>query len=216
MKSKEITSLEKEFGKEFNPKEFEKLMEEAVGDGYYQDEEEKDEESEDEEEAKDEVKGEETVEKPKLKISNRDVKKALKQEAAEGNYDVWWACDNCFKPIKPGKYRFDCKICDNFTLCKQCFSDNETHAHEFKKEKIPSEYTPPKNSAQLLSKAYKICQECNKDISNENIKSKYFCSDCECFVCKACKTTHAESKGDHTLVKHTTDADSEKKDLNDD
>lgn len=33
--------------------------------------------------------------------------------------DMWYSCDGCFKVIKPGKFRFDCKTCDNFTYCQK-------------------------------------------------------------------------------------------------
>jgi len=60
--------------------------------------------------------------------------------------DIWWSCDGCFKPIKPGKFWFDCKECENFTFCEPCFIENETHAHTFNKKKVKMDFKPPKNA----------------------------------------------------------------------
>ena len=71
-------------------------------------------------------------EKEMAKPIKEQLKKAFEQE--EEDYDVWYACDGCFQPIKEGKFRYDCEVCPNFTLCKTCFSKNKKHLHTFKKE----------------------------------------------------------------------------------
>ena len=65
------------------------------------------------------------------------------------------------KAIKPGKFRFDCKVCDNFTFCQKCFKNNDTHSHAFKKKKVPANLTPPENKDMLLKQAYMLCNSCN-------------------------------------------------------
>ena len=107
-------------------------MEKAFGDGYY-DEEEKERDLEKAPKTED-------LEIPSPKAIN------IPEPEPEQGYDTWYCCDGCFQPIKPGKHRFDCKTCDNFTFCKTCFKANETHAHEFKKVKIPASNAPPPNS----------------------------------------------------------------------
>lgn len=86
----------------------------------------------------------------------REVKQAFKDLEEEGEYDVWYACDGCMLDIKPGKFRFDCKVCDNFTFCQKCFRSNETHVHPFKKRKVPTNLSAPENKDELLSQAYML------------------------------------------------------------
>ena len=81
-----------------------------------------------------------------MKIVEKEL--PIKQEDQE---DVWWACDGCFKAIKPGKYHFDCTTCPNFTYCEKCFEKNESHTHIFKKKKVKDQFKPPKNVKNLLS-----------------------------------------------------------------
>ena len=88
---------------------------------------------------------------PDLKIIGNT---ALADTNNDEDYDEWWTCDGCMKPIKPGKTRFDCKTCSNFTFCKSCFRDNDNHPHEFKKEKVPSGNNIPKNAQELISQVY--------------------------------------------------------------
>lgn len=121
----------------------------------------------------------------------REVKQAFKQLEQEGDYDIWYACDGCIKPIKPGKFRFDCKVCDNFTFCQKCFRDNENHAHPFKKKKVPVNLAPPEETDVILSKAYLLCKMCRKSLIDKS-KRVYECKTCECYICKDCKTAHQE------------------------
>jgi hypothetical protein len=121
----------------------------------------------------------------------REVKQAFKDLEQEGNYDIWYACDGCMKDIKPGKFRFDCKICDNFTFCQKCFRINDTHVHPFKKGKVPLNLEPPENKDDLLSQAYMLCATCKKSLLDKS-KRVYNCKTCECFLCKDCKSPHDE------------------------
>ncbi|TRY50121.1 KRR1 interacting protein 1 [Cryptosporidium tyzzeri] len=49
---------------------------------------------------------------------------------------VWWQCDGCLKEILPNKKKFDCKVCENFTLCK-CCCRNTNHEHPLEKSRVP-------------------------------------------------------------------------------
>ncbi|CUV07979.1 unnamed protein product [Cryptosporidium hominis] len=49
---------------------------------------------------------------------------------------VWWQCDGCLKEILPNKKKFDCKVCENFTLCKSCCR-NTNHEHPLEKSRVP-------------------------------------------------------------------------------
>jgi protein KRI1 len=71
-------------------------------------------------------------------------------EEAFDDWDEWYVCDGCKKAIRPGKMRFDCKQCDNFTFCKGCYKENTTHSHSFKKKKIPLTCKPPENKEYLI------------------------------------------------------------------
>lgn len=50
--------------------------------------------------------------------------------------EVWWQCDGCLKEILQGKKKFDCTVCENFTLCKSCCR-NTDHEHPLEKSKVP-------------------------------------------------------------------------------
>lgn len=51
--------------------------------------------------------------------------------------EQWWYCDSCLKCIKPGKVRYECTKCEDYTLCKSCYQ-TESHEHVMKKEKVPA------------------------------------------------------------------------------
>ena len=99
-------------------------------------------------------------------------------------------------------YRFDCQKCENFTLCLSCYKDNTTHAHRFKKQKVPLGQGPPQNSSDLLAKAYMQCCTCKKSLL-ELSKRIYVCETCSLNIaegdakywCKKCQeTTEHEHK----------------------
>lgn len=90
-----LRKIEKELGTTFNADDYDRRMEHAFGDKYYEEADKdkvmsdvSDQEEEEDEQGKEEMR--EQVPKPQ-----------------ETN-DIWWSCDGCLKPIKPGKYRFDC------------------------------------------------------------------------------------------------------------
>lgn len=143
---KNIDKIQKELENEFDPQEYDKDMNEAFDEEYYQEQEEEVPEGQD----------------PELEISDINLEEI--DENQEKREDVWWSCDGCFKAIKPGKLRFDCKECENFTFCEKCFEENESHAHTFKKKKVKPDFKPPKNATQLISKAFEVCSQCKNKI----------------------------------------------------
>ena len=34
---------------------------------------------------------------------------------------LWFYCDECKKALKEGKIKYECKTCEDYTLCKKCF-----------------------------------------------------------------------------------------------
>lgn len=130
--------IKKELETDFDPKTYDKIMAKAFNDKYYEEDDDKDkvfektvvddypEVSRYEDKPKDESDDEEeknepeiTEEQAKHLKKKREVKKAFKQLEEEDNFDVWYSCDGCMSAIKPGKFRFDCKVCDNFTFCQK-------------------------------------------------------------------------------------------------
>ena len=132
----------------------------------------------------------------------REIKEAFKQLEEAGQFDVWYSCDGWIKPINPGKFRFDWKICENFTFCEKCFKNNDSHAHPFKKKKVPVSYAPPENNEELLEKAFVLCHHCRRWMIRSNEKV-FECKTWECFIWKVCKKNHNEieiESGNHEIV----------------
>jgi len=57
------------------------------------------------------------------------------EEENEGENE-WFYCDNCFNIIKENKIKYECETCDDYCLCKACFS-SKNHHHQMKKSKVP-------------------------------------------------------------------------------
>ncbi len=62
----------------------------------------------------------------------------------EEHPDLWFLCDGCKAPIPAGKRRFDCTVCENFTLCMKCFRVRR-HPHKFVRRRVPESCTPPED-----------------------------------------------------------------------
>jgi len=59
--------------------------------------------------------------------------------------EVWWLCDGCQAGIPAGKRRFDCKVCEDFTLCIKCFRVRK-HPHPFIRRRVPDSSMPPEEA----------------------------------------------------------------------
>lgn len=122
------------------------------------------------------------------------------------NYDTWYACDGCNRAIDAGEFRFDCTTCENFSFCDKCYKKNKTHLHKFTREKIPVTNKPPKNSNDLIEKAYMLCHNC-KECLLEASKRVYICKECSkdfdsgdvMYFCLKCK--NADAHPEHKLEK---------------
>ncbi|OII77929.1 KRR1 family protein [Cryptosporidium andersoni] len=60
----------------------------------------------------------------------------------------WWQCDQCLRGIPPGNKKFDCTICENYTLCKMCCKI-VNHQHLLKKNKVPKHANLPEGITNL-------------------------------------------------------------------
>lgn len=50
----------------------------------------------------------------------------------------WFLCDECRLPIKEGKLKYECNQCEDYIVCKGCYSKKgENHPHKLKKSKVP-------------------------------------------------------------------------------
>lgn len=74
---------------------------------------------------------------------NEEVEDGTKEEEEE-HPDLWFLCDGCKLPIPGGKRRFDCAVCENFTLCIKCFRIRR-HPHKFIRRRVPESCTPPED-----------------------------------------------------------------------
>lgn len=65
-------------------------------------------------------------------------------DAGPADPEEWWLCDECQKGIPGGKKRFDCTVCENYTLCPKCFRIRR-HPHKFVRRKVPDASMPPED-----------------------------------------------------------------------
>ena len=177
-----LDKIEKELKTDFDPELYDRAMERMFDDRYYEAEDQdaeksaksksinmklmKDKEIEgvDDEEMKDEVQSDdenqEQYEREISKSIKKQVDKKIETEEAAGQFETWFACDGCQKPIEGGEFRFDCNTCDNFCFCERCYRKNKEHLHKFARVKVPHQNKPPKNSKELIQKAYMLCNTC--------------------------------------------------------
>ena len=133
--------ISKELQTDFDPELYDKIMASTFNEEYYNEDDEKSKvfertivddygevsrydekpkpENEQADNEEEEKLGEEDQQKMKHLKKKREVKQAFKDLEQEENYDVWYSCDGCYKAVKPGKFRFDCRVCDNFTFCQK-------------------------------------------------------------------------------------------------
>ena len=157
--TEKIGELLEEFeNKDFNMDEFDKKMNDIFDKEYYN------KELDDEEMEKFDAKQERHL---KLEEKEED-----NNENDNNNYDendnneLWFYCDSCKKPLKEGKIKYECKTCEDYTLCKKCFK-KIGHEHQMKKDIIPAGCNPPENAEELIQK-----------VENENENNILKCSKC--------------------------------------
>lgn len=73
-----------------------------------------------------------------------DGEHAEEEAEEEADPEQWWLCDNCHKGIPGGKKRFDCLVCENYTLCINCFRIRR-HPHKFARRRVPDNCMPPED-----------------------------------------------------------------------
>ena len=115
--------------------------------------------------------------------------------------NLWFFCDNCKKPIEIGRIKYDCKTCDDFTLCQKCYKTIK-HSHIMKKTKVSNENSPPENAQEIINNFLLennlTCSKCKKEI----IENYYFiCNECKNIkFCKNCRSI-GKSIHEHKLHK---------------
>ncbi len=139
----------------------------------------------------------------KKEEENLNNRKDNEENENEDNH-LWFYCDNCKKPIKENKIKYECKTCEDYTLCKLCFK-SIGHNHQMKKDKVPIGCKPPENAIELIKKITEdellICSKCNKDI----VENYYFiCDEDSCKNLKFCRRCRGEGKKihEHKLYKY--------------
>ena len=146
------------------------------------------------------------LDKNEIEEFEKKEEKDLNEEEEEENEDkennLWFYCDNCKKPLKEGKIKYECKTCEDYTLCKQCFK-TINHTHQMKKDKVPIGCNPPENAIELIKKVTEdenlICSKCNKDI----VENYYFiCDEDSCQKLKFCRRCRGEGKKIHEHKLH--------------
>lgn len=137
--TEKIRELADELEKEFDPENFDKIMNKIYNEEYYnnvnKEKEENDLEKVIEEKSFDYRSNKEIPDKQKLIENDReDYNYDNENENEEDNQ--WFYCDECLKAIKENKIKYECDICEDYSLCKTCFT-NKNHQHQMKKSKVP-------------------------------------------------------------------------------
>lgn len=83
-------------------------------------------------------------EETNVAADENEAEDAAEEEEEEEHPDLWFLCDGCKTPIPGGKRRFDCTVCENFTLCMKCFRIRR-HPHKFVRRRVPESCTPPED-----------------------------------------------------------------------
>ena len=195
--TEKIGELLEEFeNKDFNMDEFDKKMNDIFNKEYYNKE--LDDEEIEKFDAKQErhLKLEEKEENEEQ--NNNDDNNADDNENNEN--ELWFYCDSCKKPLKEGKIKYECKTCEDYTLCKKCFK-KIGHEHQMKKDIVPAGCIPPDNAEELIEKVEKEeennllkCSRCQKII----VENKYYiCNEDSCKNLKFCMTCRGLGKNIH-------------------
>ena len=136
--TEKVKELVEEIEKEgnFDIKVLEKKMNDIFNDEYYN-----------EKLDKNEIEKFEKKEEENLNNINNNEEEENEKE----DNNLWFYCDNCKKPIKENKIKYECKTCEDYTLCKLCFK-SIGHNHQMKKDKVPIGCKPPENAIELIKK----------------------------------------------------------------
>ena len=212
--TEKIGELLEEFeNKDFNMDEFDKKMNEIFDKEYYNEELNKDELDtlNQRQEKHLELNEEENDEE-----NNNEINNNLNNED-----QLWFYCDECKKPLKEGKIKYECKTCEDYTLCKKCYK-KKGHEHQMKKDIVPAGCTPPENAEELINQVEKEqddnllkCSRCNRII----VENRYYiCDNDSCKNLKFCKDCRGIGKSihEHNLIKYKipSEESNENNDLN--
>jgi len=194
--TEKIGELLEEFeNKDFNMEEFDQKMNEIFDKEYYNKE----------------------LKEDELDTLNARQEKHLNLEEEENNEEnennnneesqLWFYCDECKKALKEGKIKYECKKCEDYTLCKKCFK-KKGHEHQMKKDIVPKGCCPPENADELIKKVENEqeenilkCSRCKKII----VENKYYiCNEDTCKDLKFCKDCRGLGKmiHEHKLIKY--------------
>ena len=200
--TEKIGELLEEFeNKDFNMDEFDQKMNEIFDKEYYN------KELDDEEIEKFDAKQERHLQlKEKEEKGEQNNEKNENENEENDENELWFYCDSCKKPLKEGKIKYECKTCEDYTLCKKCYK-KIGHEHKMKKDIIPSGCNPPENAQELIEKveyeqedSILKCSKCHKII----VENRYYiCNEETCKDLKFCKTCRGLGKSihEHKLVK---------------
>jgi protein KRI1 len=83
-------------------------------------------------------------------------------EISEDN--LWYYCDSCIRPIRPGNMGYDCKECEDITVCHNCHSNkaHESGKHKMKKFIVADHESPPSDWQEIL---YDLKKKRTRDIA---------------------------------------------------
>jgi len=210
--TEKIGELLEEFeNKDFNMDEFDQKMNEIFDKEYYN----------------------EKLNEDELDTLNARQEKHLELEENENNEEnednnednnesqLWFYCDECKKALKEGKIKYECKTCEDYTLCKKCFK-KKGHEHQMKKDIVPKGCSPPENADDLIKKVTEEqeenilkCSRCKKII----VENRYYiCKEDSCkdlIFCKDCrglgKIIHEHKLTKYIIPEETKDENENKK-----
>ena len=202
--TEKIGELLEEFeNKDFNMDEFDQKMNDIFNKEYYN------KELDDEEMEKFNAKQERhlQLEEKEEEQNNEENENDNNNEEENNENELWFYCDSCKKPLKEGKIKYECKTCEDYTLCKKCFK-KIGHEHKMKKDIVPAGCNPPENAQELIEKVEKEqednilkCSNCHKII----VENRYYiCNEETCKDLKFCKTCRGLGKSihEHKLIKY--------------
>jgi protein KRI1 len=148
--TEKIKELADELEKEFDPENFDRIMNKIYNKDYYdivnKEKEENEIEKIIEEKSFDYRSNKAIPEKEKLIEDDEDLynDNELNNDNAfdkndneiDNENNEWFYCDECLKAIKENKIKYECDVCEDYTLCKSCFT-SKNHQHQMKKSKVP-------------------------------------------------------------------------------